>query len=134
MKNGFTLIWIMVLTSTKFTLNKRALDRKSVSAYQNEASIQIPFPLARKTASTVRNWKNQRKLIYTNFKNDVHQQKKNNKSTRFLIDRKPVSTSQNAECRMLKKAISLDQKTATIRAIVGKNWRKRFPQAEIRFL
>ena len=36
-KNGFTLIWIMVSTSSKFALNKRTLDKKSVSTHRNEA-------------------------------------------------------------------------------------------------
>ena len=62
-------------------------------------SIKSLFPLAGKTASAVRNRKNERKLVYTQFeelKNCVHQQKKApNKSTKFVINRKSVSTSQN---------------------------------------
>ena len=33
-KNGGTLIWIMLFTSTKFALNKRTEDRKSVSIHR----------------------------------------------------------------------------------------------------
>ena len=40
-KNCFTLIWIMVSTSTKFALDKRTLEKN-------------PFSLAREAASAVR--------------------------------------------------------------------------------
>ena len=39
-KNGFTLIWIMVSTSTKFALNKRTLDKKSVSTRQDQKHVK----------------------------------------------------------------------------------------------
>ena len=59
-------------------------------------SIKNSFPLAGKTASAIRNRKNRRKLVTLNFKNYVHQQKKApNKSTKFVINQKSVSTSQN---------------------------------------
>ena len=35
-RNRFTLIWIMVWTSTKFALNKRTLEKKSASTRRNE--------------------------------------------------------------------------------------------------
>ena len=54
------------------------------------------FLLAGKTASAIRIRKNRRKLITPNFKNFFHQKKKTpNKSRKFVINRKSVSTSQN---------------------------------------
>ena len=60
-------------------------------------SIENPFPLTGKTTSAVRNKKKIEENCFTpNFKHCVHQQKKtSNKSTKFVINRKSVSTSQN---------------------------------------
>ena len=63
MKNGSTLFWIMVFTSTKFALNKTTLSRKFVPTRRNQAFDKNPFPLGGKTASAVRNRKNRRKLV-----------------------------------------------------------------------
>ena len=59
-------------------------------------SIKNPFPLAGKTASAVRNRKMEENWFTPKLKNCIHQQKKApNKNTRFVINRKSVSTSQN---------------------------------------
>ena len=59
-------------------------------------STKNPFPLAEKTASAIRNRKMEKNWFTPNVKNCVHQQKKAlNKSTKFVINRKSVSTSQN---------------------------------------
>ena len=59
-------------------------------------SIENSFPLARKTIFVVRNKKIEENCFPPNFKHCVHQQKKApNKSTKFVINRKSVSTSQN---------------------------------------
>ena len=63
-------------------------------------SIKSLFPLAGKTASTVRLEieKMEENRFTTNFKNSVHQQKKApNKSIKFAVNQKSVSTSQNKE-------------------------------------
>ena len=59
-------------------------------------SIKNLFPLAGKTASAVRNRKNNENWFASNLKNCVHQQEKApNKSTKFVINWKYVYTSQN---------------------------------------
>ena len=61
-------------------------------------SIKTSFPLAGKTASTVRLGieKMEENRFTPNFKNSVHQQRKApNKSIKFAINQKSVSTSQN---------------------------------------
>ena len=59
-------------------------------------SMKNLFPLARKTTSAVRNRKIEENWFTPNFKHCVHQQKKAlNKSTKFVINRKSISTSQN---------------------------------------
>ena len=59
-------------------------------------SIKNPFPLAGKTASAVGIEKMEENWFTPYFKNCVHQQKKApNKSTKFVFNRKSVSTSQN---------------------------------------
>ena len=63
-------------------------------------SIKSLFPLAGKTASTVRLEieKMEENRFTTNFKNSVHQQKNApNKSIKFAVNQKSVSTSQNKE-------------------------------------
>ena len=77
-------------------------------------SIKNPFPLAGKTASAVRNRKNLINWFTPNFKNCVHQQKKNpNKSTKFVIDQNPFPLARMKDS--LKKAISLDRKATSMR-------------------
>ena len=49
-KNGFTLSWIIVSTNKQFALNKRTLDRKSISTRRNEAFEKKSFSLAGETA------------------------------------------------------------------------------------
>ena len=61
-------------------------------------SIKSSFPLAAKTASAVRlgTKKMEENRFTPNFKNSVHQQRKPpNKSIKFAINRKSVSTGQN---------------------------------------
>ena len=61
-------------------------------------SINSSFPLARKTASAVRLGieKMEENKFISNFKNSIHQQRKaSNKSIKFVINQKSVSTSQN---------------------------------------
>ena len=61
-------------------------------------SIKSSFPLAGKTASAVRLGikKVEENRFTPNFKNSVHQQRKApNKSIKFAINQKSVSTSQN---------------------------------------
>ena len=61
-------------------------------------SIKSSFPLARKTASVVSLGikKMEENRFTPNFKNSVHQQRKApNKSIKFAINQKSVSTSQN---------------------------------------
>ena len=60
-------------------------------------SIKNPFPLAGKTASAVRDKKKWNKIgLHLISRIVVHQQKKApNKSTKFVINRKSVSSSQN---------------------------------------
>ena len=63
-------------------------------------SIKSSFPLAGKTASAVRLGieKMEEKRFTPNFKNSLHQQRKGpNKSIKFVINQKSVSTSQNEE-------------------------------------
>ena len=85
----------MVSNSTKFALNKRTLEKKSVCTRRNKQHLrENPFPVAGKTGSTVRNRKNRRKLIYTKFQQRFAAEKKVlNKSTRSEINRKTVYTS-----------------------------------------
>ena len=59
-------------------------------------SIKNPFPPAGKTASAVRNRKYGRKLAYTYFEElCLPAEKASNKSTKFVIKQKSVSTGQN---------------------------------------
>ena len=59
-------------------------------------SIKNPFPLVGKTVPLLRIEKMEENWFTPNLKNCVHQQKKApNKSTKFVINRKSVSTSQN---------------------------------------
>ena len=60
-------------------------------------SIKSSFPLAGKTASAARLGKKMEGNRFTpNFKNSVHQQRKApNKSIKFAINQKSISTSQN---------------------------------------
>ena len=81
----------MVFTSTKLALNKRTLSRKSVSTRRNEAFDKKSQP--EKTLEIKNTEENQ---FTPNFKNYIHQKKKAlNKSTKFVIDRKSIPTSQN---------------------------------------
>ena len=59
-------------------------------------SIRNPFPPARKTAPAVRNRKIEENWFTPNFEHCAHQQKKApNKSTKFVVNRKSISTSQS---------------------------------------
>ena len=85
----------MVSTSTKFVLNKRTLSRKSVSTSQNEAFDKMSVSTSSKNCFRCQEQKKWKK-IGLKLKNCVYQQKKApSKSTKFLIYRKSVSTSQN---------------------------------------
>ena len=86
----------MFSTSTKYALKKRTLDRKSVSLARMKHSIKNLFPLAGKLLPLLGMEKIEENWFTPNLKNGVHQWKKAlNKSTRFVIYRKSVSTSQN---------------------------------------
>ena len=61
-------------------------------------SIKSSFPLARKTASAVRLGieKMEENKFISNFRNSIHQHRKaSNKSIKFVINQKSVSTSQS---------------------------------------
>ena len=86
----------MVSTTTALGLSKRRQAENPFPLAGMKHSIRNPFPLARKTAPAVRNRKMEENWFTTNFKHCVHQQKKApNKSTKFVVNRKSISTSQN---------------------------------------
>ena len=73
-------------------LHKKRLDRKSFSTRQNEAFDKKSVSTSQKNCFHCKKLKN---WLTPNFKNGVHQQKKALNKTRFEINRKFVSTSQN---------------------------------------
>ena len=61
-------------------------------------SLRNPFPLAGKTVPLLQIVKMEENWLTPNLKNCIHQQKKApNKSTKFDINRKSVSSTQNEE-------------------------------------
>ena len=98
-------------------------------------SIKNRFPLAGKTASAVRIEKKKENWFTSNLKNCVHQQKKApNKSTKFVINQKSVSTSQDEG--FLEKCDFTGPKSyfRSSQYLKKKKERKRFLLAETRFL
>ena len=87
----------MVSTSAKFALNKKIYKQKNPFLLAGmKHSIKNQFPLAGKLLPLLGIEKMEENWLTTNFKNCVHQQKKApNISTKFVINRKPVSARQN---------------------------------------
>ena len=79
----------MVSISTKLALNKRTLSKNPFPLAGMKHSIKNPFPLLG-IEKMEGNW------FTSNLKNCVYQQEKApNKSTKFIINRKSIFTSQN---------------------------------------
>ena len=88
----------MLSTSKKFALNKRTLNRKSVSSRQNEAFDKKSMSISRKNCFHCQELKKAKTKFRSTpkFKNGVHHQKKTlNKNTRLVVLRKSVSFRTN---------------------------------------
>ena len=76
-KNGFTLIWIMVSTSTKFALNKKTLEKNPFPLVgMNSIRYKIHFHKAKKLFPLLGTEKTEENCFRSNFSNAFQQQKK----------------------------------------------------------
>ena len=97
LKSGFSLIWTMVSTSTKDALNKRTLDRKSVSTRRNATFDKKSVSTSQKNCFLRWELKKSKNISFYLFPRMVPTSRKKalNENRRFVIYRKSVSTNQN---------------------------------------